>query len=540
MSALASLRRIAPWLIVAAGAALRLATWPHLSFAGDEAWTLRWIQQPVRVLMTGFDVGLSMHLYLLLLKGWSMLAGISEFALKSPSLLCGIATLPVLYVIGKRWAGPSAALAAVLLAAFSPPLIESSRVARVYAALVLYTPLLLAAFLHAMRSNRRGPWRLLGVANAVGIMFSGNASYMMFVQGAVVLIEAWRDTARRRELLVGFTVSSLVAIAVGLAFYAASLPVAFHLMARWSGGSAPRLYTAAGAWLALHPALPALLALLVVVGTVVAWRMRTVESRLLIAWVWVPPLIFLIAGSRHPPGSLARFLLPTLPAHFLLVGLAFASAARRWSPSRPAAASLAVAIVLALAGLASSRLARDAIFKEPLATRPAIARIRALAGANDVATARTDGQAWILRGRVPCPVEEWPALAENAKRETFARLLAIVPGDVATPDAWRDDFTVETAGGSFFRKDVLLVVSRPLATADDRLRAVRSWLEGLIEISRRERQAPPPRLLAEQALLTLGLSHVAEQRGDAAESERLRLQADALMKQAVQGQRSAR
>ena len=49
-------------LIVAIGAALRLATWPHLSFSGDESWTLRWIQQPVHVLLTHFEVGLSMHL----------------------------------------------------------------------------------------------------------------------------------------------------------------------------------------------------------------------------------------------------------------------------------------------------------------------------------------------------------------------------------------------------------------------------------------------------------------------------------------------
>ena len=86
---------------------------------------------------------------------WTRVAGTSEFALRLPSALCGIALVPVAYAIGKRLARrarPAVALAA--LVAVHPLLVYYSQEARGYAAVALACAVGFLCFLDAR--GRRG------------------------------------------------------------------------------------------------------------------------------------------------------------------------------------------------------------------------------------------------------------------------------------------------------------------------------------------------------------------------------------------------
>ena len=78
-------------------------------------------------------------LHPLILEFWLKLFGTSEFAARSFSVLCGVATIILIYQIGSTAFDKRTGLWAAWLAAFSPVLIVYSREARMYAWLVLVT-----------------------------------------------------------------------------------------------------------------------------------------------------------------------------------------------------------------------------------------------------------------------------------------------------------------------------------------------------------------------------------------------------------------
>ena len=78
-------------------------------------------------------------LHPLILEFWLKLFGASEFAARSFSVLCGVATIILIYQIGWTAFDKRTGLWAAWLAAFSPILVVYSREARMYAWLVLVT-----------------------------------------------------------------------------------------------------------------------------------------------------------------------------------------------------------------------------------------------------------------------------------------------------------------------------------------------------------------------------------------------------------------
>src|SRR5579871_497402 len=58
-------------------------------------------------------------IYFLLMRAW-VHGGLSETWLRLPSALFGTVSIPLLYIVGRRCMGPSEALAAAALLAFSP------------------------------------------------------------------------------------------------------------------------------------------------------------------------------------------------------------------------------------------------------------------------------------------------------------------------------------------------------------------------------------------------------------------------------------
>jgi 4-amino-4-deoxy-L-arabinose transferase-like glycosyltransferase len=105
--------------------------------------------QPLR--LAGLLENVHGPLYSLVLHAWGGLAGDSEWALRAPSFVFGVAVVPALAWLAARWLGRDTAPWAAWLAAGSPFLVWYSQEARNYMLLILCTCLAGVALLGAAR-----------------------------------------------------------------------------------------------------------------------------------------------------------------------------------------------------------------------------------------------------------------------------------------------------------------------------------------------------------------------------------------------------
>ena len=132
-------------------AALRLSTLDLQSFWYDEAFT------PVHVLHASLWATLrsvahtenSPPLWYVLEWLASRVLGNGEVALRLPSALAGIATVPVAWAIGRELAGRRAAVLCAAIVAVNPLFVWYSQEARVYALFVLTAAIAMLCFLRA-------------------------------------------------------------------------------------------------------------------------------------------------------------------------------------------------------------------------------------------------------------------------------------------------------------------------------------------------------------------------------------------------------
>ncbi|MDY0019950.1 MAG: glycosyltransferase family 39 protein, partial [Anaerolineae bacterium] len=126
-------------------AALRFYRLDAQSFWHDEGNTARLVERSLRLIVEGAAGDIHPPGYYLLLRGWWLLAGSSEFALRSFSALCGVLTSAVAAALGRRAGGGYPAVGAAFLVALHPLAVYYSQEARMYALLGLASALTLWA-----------------------------------------------------------------------------------------------------------------------------------------------------------------------------------------------------------------------------------------------------------------------------------------------------------------------------------------------------------------------------------------------------------
>jgi len=100
---------------------------------------------------------------------WSQAFGTAEFGLRSLSALAGVATVPVVYLVGVELRGRRAGLLAAALAAVNPMLLWYSQEARAYALLALLCSLSLLYCARALRSGGRRNMLLWGLTSGLAL-----------------------------------------------------------------------------------------------------------------------------------------------------------------------------------------------------------------------------------------------------------------------------------------------------------------------------------------------------------------------------------
>jgi hypothetical protein len=195
--------RLAVWwpllAITLLGAILRLSTLGLQSFWFDEAFT------PVHVLHPSLLATLRSVLhtentpplwYVLEWVDWRILGG-GEVALRLPSALFGIATVPVAWAIGRELAGRRAAIVCAAIVAVNPLFVWYSQEARAYGLFVLTAALSLLCFVRAERDPTPVRMAAFALSSAAALLSHYFAVFML----VPMLLWLLRERRLRRAAL---------------------------------------------------------------------------------------------------------------------------------------------------------------------------------------------------------------------------------------------------------------------------------------------------------------------------------------------------
>jgi 4-amino-4-deoxy-L-arabinose transferase-like glycosyltransferase len=203
-------------------AALRLSTLDLQSFWYDEAFTPIHVLHPSlwATLRSAAHTENTPPLWYLLAWADSRVLGTGELALRLPSALAGIATVPVAWAIGRELAGRRAAIACAALTAVNPLFVWYSQEARAYGLFVLTSALAMLCFLRAARApvasgSADGAWRSPPMA---AFALSGALALLTHYFAVFLLIPMvlWllADRSRRRAALPAVGALVLVGLAL--------------------------------------------------------------------------------------------------------------------------------------------------------------------------------------------------------------------------------------------------------------------------------------------------------------------------------------
>lgn len=311
--------RLAVALVVVAGVVVRLHSASALWL--DEALSLNIAQLPLHDLPEALRHDGSPPLYYLLLHGWIGLFGTSTTAVRALSSVFALASLPLIWLLGRRVADATSGWIALLLLSTSPFAVRYATETRMYAlvlALVLAGGCLLVASL-----DRPTLPRLAGVAVVTGALLLTHywSLYLLTIVGAVLLglsARGSRRAAARR---------SVAAVVAGGVLFLPWLP-SFLFQARHTGTpwiAAPRaaaVLSSVGAWSGgLTTGWGGLLLLVLVALVVVALLGRRHGDALLLT---VPVV-------ARPAAALAFISLGTLVLGIALAAVTSAGYAPRYS-----------------------------------------------------------------------------------------------------------------------------------------------------------------------------------------------------------------
>lgn len=350
-------RRPPAWWPLAAltllAAVLRLSTLGAQSFWYDEAFT------PVHVLHPSLTATLRAVVHtentppLWYLIAWAdaRVLGTGEYALRLPSALAGIATVPIAWAIGRELtARRASALAMAAFVAVNPLLVWYSQEARAYALFVLFAALAMLCFLRALHRPTRGRLAMFALTGSLALL---SHYFAVFLLIPMVLWLLWAHADRLRVVLPALAALALVGLAL-LPLISAQGGHGTQWIGRWALSSRlqaiPQYYLTDYYGAALGHGIELLLALPILAGLGLGlWRVLTPpeERGALIALALAAggiliPLALLAFGADYlAPRNLVAAMIPVTALIAVIV------------PSRRAGrAGIALAATIALAFLA--------------------------------------------------------------------------------------------------------------------------------------------------------------------------------------------
>jgi 4-amino-4-deoxy-L-arabinose transferase-like glycosyltransferase len=258
-------------------------------------------------------------LHPLLLQGWLRLFGASELAARSFSAVCGLLTVAVVYVLGRRLFDERTGRWAAWLAAVCPPLVYYSQEARMYAWLVLLTCLSWLAFL---QFRKTACWRtkvLYGLSLTALVYSHPLGLFMVVAHGLAYLLV-------RKSLALGLRSWLAVQAAVALAI----APWIPRYLDHGTDYPLPRyslrfLLAVPIEYVGGNSAVLLVCLIIIAIGLVSLEHRRLVmfhvtENLILLSWMILPPVaMFVYSWVGRPIFGPPRYHLFVAPAYLILL-----------------------------------------------------------------------------------------------------------------------------------------------------------------------------------------------------------------------------
>jgi mannosyltransferase len=199
----------APWAIgataafVAIGILLRFLTRSDMWL--DEALTVDISRLPISQIHGALMRDGAPPLYYFLLHFWMKIFGQSDLGARSLSAVISVATLPCLWIAGKRVGSKAVAASVTVLVATSPFAIYYGTEARMYSLVAFLTTVGFIALDSALRAPKKSNLVATALCTALLLYTHYWALYLVLVTGAWLVFQSWRGpTYRRRSARAAF------------------------------------------------------------------------------------------------------------------------------------------------------------------------------------------------------------------------------------------------------------------------------------------------------------------------------------------------
>jgi mannosyltransferase len=319
------------WLIVLFGAVLRIAYLGYKSLWLDEAATFTMATSSLHAFAREWWAReANATAYYVLDRAW-LHFGHSEWMLRFPSAIFGIAAIPAIYVFTKRLFGQPAAWTAALLLAMNPSHIELSQDARAYTMAMFLVLVSCALLLEAIAEGGRRAWLAYVVISALAVYAHVFAALVLVAQ-AVALFAVPKEKVRWKPLLLA---------ALGVTLLCGPVLIFFALQGR----------TVTTAWIApvnakqvfrlfqFYSGSGLKFILMAVLWAAGIWRitrdrkLSAVQWRvaLLLSWIAVPIFLAYVLSLRQSVFAF-KYLLVSLPPALVLASIGATALPRtaRW------------------------------------------------------------------------------------------------------------------------------------------------------------------------------------------------------------------
>ncbi|MBU0597519.1 glycosyltransferase family 39 protein [Patescibacteria group bacterium] len=199
-------------VVLVIAASLRLINISQENFSLDEAWSVVNAQHSVSEITRIIQNENYPPLYQYLLHGWLGVFGVSELAARSLSLILGLLSIIVIYLLGKALFSRSVGVWAALLTALSSFHIEFSQEARMYILVFLLSGLSSLFLWRALKIGQLRHWILYIVISALNLYTHYFAILLLVSQFIFIVVYVLRNRGvfkLRRNYLI-----SLLAIVI--------------------------------------------------------------------------------------------------------------------------------------------------------------------------------------------------------------------------------------------------------------------------------------------------------------------------------------
>ncbi|HQE92237.1 MAG TPA: glycosyltransferase family 39 protein [Anaerolineae bacterium] len=412
--------RVARTAILGLAFLVRLVALDTQGLWRDEVDQWRFALQPWGEMLRNFiRAGWNGPLYSPLLRVWIALTGDSVFAMRYFSLLCGVLSVALLYVLAQRLLGEGTARWSALLMAISPYMVWYAQEVKMYTWVPLLVLLALYALDRACVHPHRRWWAVVWIATTLAFYSHLLAALLIPVE----ILWFWLHPRRQKDAWPGGVVTlalltlpylpmlrwmaPLLLVERQTGYPAYSLgEMAATLFGGWTLGVTQSL---TGGPLPLYSAL--FLGMMALGGIVaLAWRRRWGVWAQLWLWMLVPLLLLWLVSLRGPIFT-DRYLIWAAPAFYVLagVGLATIHAFRRW---------LSVILLLHVLVLNGIGLYRQAVYPIKPQFQRATSLIEAQRAPDELVLFQIPYNHYVVQYYAEEPLEPWgEAPFTNWKRE---------------------------------------------------------------------------------------------------------------------------